>query len=401
MDFKRYLLIGATSAILFGAGCASSPEEPTDSNSPPRVDSVAESSGRRVIGAGGNAVVLRAETTDVDGDPLEFTWTGPGTFGPPNHTAKTVTWTPPSTIGTVTIVCSVSDPSGASASRSANFRLVRQITNSDYGDVVGNQLIWTGAAGEDYLLKGEVTVPEGIELVIAGGADVYCDEDSKITARGGFTVSGSRAAVRFLANAQSASAGFWQGIYFESSLMPLAVQGLTLFDATTGLNLSQGVPMGATIVDCVIDGCNTGIDGFNTMISISGSDFNDCDRSLILSACTIESLTGCNFTGNQIETIRIEGIASNGSIDNNSFSADATVFIETVAAASVSFHGNSFFGTGDVFRLLGSGTVDMTCNNWGPGASEATIPTRIVFNTGGVTFIPYLPGGDPGGECGP
>jgi 2',3'-cyclic-nucleotide 2'-phosphodiesterase/3'-nucleotidase len=70
------------------------------------------------------SVLLAATAADPDGDPLAFTWSGPGTFGPQAGSAgaSSVTWTPPGA-GDFSLKVTVADGRGASASFSISIHV--------------------------------------------------------------------------------------------------------------------------------------------------------------------------------------------------------------------------------------------------------------------------------------
>jgi hypothetical protein len=403
VKFKYYPCICTTIALLLllAAGCAEAPEIETDDNSAPSVDSISETGGRRVIGAGGSAVTLRATTTDIDGDPLVFDWSGPGTLTNVNHVEKTVRWFPPETPGSVDIICTATDPDGLSDSRIQSFTLALVISPSALGDTTGGQLTWAGDEGQNYLLRGEVEIPESVALTITGGADIFCDAGSKLSPFGGLTVTGGSTEVQFLPNVVGAADNFWSGIFASTSQAPLNAEGLRVFNANVGLDMNESVTEGVVLQSCGFTDCTTGINVRNTDISIQSGQFDACDKGIVLRGSNVVDIDLCNFTGGQSTCIQLPLAGNAGTVSGSFFSADATTHISVSGPNSIEFHGNVFLGGGIVFTLGSSGTVNAICNNWGLGSSEATIPARIDFGTGGssVDFVPYTGGDDPGGLC--
>lgn len=77
-------------------------------NGAPHIDSLFVSA--QVV-VPGDTVDLSATASDVDGDPLSFTWTGPGAFT--TASASTTAWVAPTTEGTYALMVGVSDPKQA------------------------------------------------------------------------------------------------------------------------------------------------------------------------------------------------------------------------------------------------------------------------------------------------
>jgi hypothetical protein len=393
---------------LFGLGCAGEPSAPDSSNHAPEVSGISVSGSRPVIAAGAVNLLLQATTADIDGDELSFTWSGDGSFHTQDDAAKTVRWNVPAgSYGDLTVSCTVSDGS-LEDSRDRTFEVGRSLTASDYGDLVGNTITWSSVDAPFYILQGNVTIPEGVTLVVEEGLDIWCDSAKRLTVHGSLQVNGDQyGQVNFKAYLpDTEQKNYWEGIAFESGNGSIDLAWCNVLNANPGLSLFQGSGLGASLSSCGFIHCGTAVTANFAAIEISGCRAEDVTKGFSLSNTEL-SLFRCTFVGSVEEALRLNG-GSGGSCEECTFTDVGAPGISISGASEVSFHLNSFLGTGQAF-LVGGGygespaPLDARCNYWGSDDLTPTdIEARILYSSGSdVPELVYSPWRNSTGDaCG-
>lgn len=393
---------------LLAFGCAGEPSAPEDDNHPPELISIAVSGSRPVIAAGTVNLLLQAETSDVDGDELSFTWSGDGSFHSQDDVAKTVRWNvPEGSYGDLTVSCTVSDGS-LQGSRDKTFQVGRSLSAVDYGDQVGDTVTWGSADAPFYILQGNVEIPEGVNLVIEEGIDIWCDSARRLSIRGSLQINGDQyGQVNFKAYLPDTELkGYWEGIDFENSSGSVVMSWCNIMNATTGLALPQGSGEGVDLSSCGFLYCTTAISANFADVDLSGCRVEGVTKGFNLSNTELD-LFRCSFVNTVEEAIRVNG-GSSGRCEESTFSDVGAPGISISGGSEVSFHLNSFLGTAQAF-LVGGGygasppPLDARCNYWGeddlmPSAIEA----RILYSPGSdvpdLVFTPWR--NTTGAQCG-
>jgi hypothetical protein len=389
--------------------CAGGSQGPEDENHPPVVTGISILGGGERIGAG-DQVVLKAGTSDIDGDTVTLTWSGEGILqGTVDQENKTVSWLIPSDgYGDQTVTCIASDGQAVSAPEEETFPVGRVIKIDDYGLIVGGEVNWATGAGQPpfYILQGIVTIEE--MLLIDQGVTVYCKENSFLKLRGGFTAQGE-SGYGEIAFRPLVTGGGWEGIELTSSTEVFDLTRLLIYNAEIGISVY--VASEVRLDHCMLNNCDVGLKYDNVsepsaLLQDTGSYFLDCGVDFIASSCELQ-LTGSIFTDSQGVTgegITIAGGCS-GFFSSVSFNKNGTA-ITLSGGSYLDFHGNTFTGEGVVF-FIGPGygesplQVDARCNSWGTN-SDAEIRSRIDDDTSGAAGVKYSPWIPPeGGDCQP
>lgn len=411
--FRPRLQRLVTLALPLALACAESPAPPGDDNHAPQVVSIAISGGKPVIAAGTLNVLLQAVTSDIDGDDLTLTWSGPGSFHNVDNTAKTVRWdVPAGQYGELTVTCTASD-GVATGSKERDIPVGRALTTLDYGTQVGNQVTWSPDEAPFYVMLSDVEIPSGVELRVSctdsDSLTIWCDSNTRLTIGGSFTVEGSANydVVFRHYGAGSSAPGLWDGIVFASSGGSLAMSQCVLRNAAVGLNLELGTGTGAALANCGIFDCGDAITlGFGEL-ALSGCWFTGFGTGIAADFDATLAITNCNFDESSGEAIVVRGGAE-GSCSGSYFGLDlGTPIINQAGGGRLICHGNRFFGTGTAF-LVGAGygvdpePLDARCNWWGvDNINEAAIIARILSSGGDPATLIYTPWqATPGAACG-
>ncbi len=403
----RYTIIALAMGLL-GLGCAGEPAAPGSGNHAPVVSSIAVSGDRPVIAAGSMNLLLQAETSDIDGDELTFTWSGDGTFHSQNDAAKTVRWNvPDGDFGDLSVTCSVSDGS-LEGSRDKTFEVGRSLSAGDYGDQVGDTITWSLDDAPFYILQGDVDIPAGVTLVVAEGVDVWCDSDKRLTIHGSLEVNGDQyGQVNFKAYLPDTDQkNYWEGIQFESSTGGISMSWCNIYNANPGLSMLQGSGLGASLSSCAFIHCGTAVTANLAELEMSGCRAEDVTKGFILSHTEL-SLFRCTVVNSIEDALRLTS-GSTGSCEECTFTDVGAPGIAISGASTVSFHSNSFLGSGQAF-LVGSTSqvdpppLDARCNYWGEDdMTPAEIESRILYSPGDdVPELIYTPWRNTAGQaCG-
>jgi len=117
-----------SSVVIAGAGGSVTVTVSVDNrmNAPPTISSLtADPSSVRL----GGTITFTAEAFDPDGDTLTYSWNATG--GSISGSGETVSWKAPSSVGTYTVACSVSDGYGGADSRAATLTVTPNIGGYD------------------------------------------------------------------------------------------------------------------------------------------------------------------------------------------------------------------------------------------------------------------------------
>jgi len=404
--FHIVLLLLAALALL-GAGCAKEPAAPGDENTAPNVVSITVSGNRPVIAAGTPNLIVQAETSDIDGDALSFTWSGDGLFHDQDDEAKTVRWdVPAGSYGDLEVTCTVSDGS-EEGSLTKSFEVGRALSIADNGDQVGNVITWSTDDAPFYILEGNVVIPDGVTLRVEEGVTVWCNSGRTLRINGSLVVAGDQyGKVNFQAYTEpSEEKDYWDGIVFESSNGSIDMNWCNLYNAGTAVSLTLGSGEGASFINsgyfhcltaisanfaevtaryCTVDNATKGFDLANSQIEIEGCQFrNTLDPALQLVSSTEGTVEGSHFTDNSPPAVSVGG------------------------GSYVSFHENRFFGSELAILVGGSygadpAPLDGRCNYWGnEGLTAGEIEARIENQGGESPEFIYAPWqSSPGADCG-
>ncbi len=402
--FSPILVFLVCAGLLLGS-CAKGPSKPEDQNHAPYFDGgIVVSGDKPVIAQGDTDVLLEALAFDIDGDALSFTWSGDGTFFGQDDEQKRVHWRlPESEFGELSVSCRVSDGTAAD-SLTRSFTVGRGLNFADYGDQVGDDVLWSTNDAPFYILSGNVSIPEGLRLRIEAGVTVWCASGSRLTTQGGLSVEGTRSSWVVMKPYSSGSEGnnWWDGIVFQSSVQPLAVQSLDVRNAHIGLDVTTGAPEGITLQSVSFQDCAKGIHVNNSSVNIVGGGAESCDRGFEFANC---SITVANST---FESIIGDGLligqGSVGLVSGCIFTGNVATGVNLSGNSFMDFNDNSFLGE-NIALLVGAydggdaNEIDATCNFWGHGATGATIPARIATQSGSPTilFEPFKT--DPVDDC--
>ncbi len=395
-------------ALGLAGACAQSPSPPGDDNHVPEVNSLNVVGGKPNLAAGTLNVQLVAVTVDIDGDTLAVTWSGPGVFHSPQVQpgSATVRWNvPPGQYGLLAVTCRVSD-GAASDSLVKAFPVGRALTTANFGDLVGDEVVWSPADAPFYVLQQDVDIPAGVTLSVADSTRIYCEADTRLTIGGSLAVAGTATRQVFFApNAAATSApGFWNGIYFASSGGSLALDFCNIDNADAGVNLELGTGLGAYLASCRFRYCSDAVKvGFGE-ISLIGCRAEGFGQGLIADHAVV-TMENCTFIDGTEESVSLRSLSS-GSCEGCFFTDVAAPIVSISGGSRIVFHANRFFGTGLAF-LVGAGygstpePLDARCNFWGAGVSEATIIARIGYAGSDPAPLIYTPWqADQGAACG-
>ena len=245
MAFNRLILyevVALLAFVLFAAGCEDTVEFV---NSPPSELAIYRS--KCTIWTGGE-MKLTASATDLEEDPLAFSWIcDVGTFTPPDGVGEEVTWKAPDAPGSVIITMNVSD-GVADKSLSIAVEVGEEITTPIYGNVLldnkGYPYILTDNQPTVISANSRLTVGPGVELIVDsefGGLDV----------RGGLDVEGrSGNMVDIGPNSCSGVTKTWGGIYLSGASAAATFKHMNAYAGTGGIQLIEGAT--ATIDSCNI-----------------------------------------------------------------------------------------------------------------------------------------------------
>ena len=160
-----------------------------------------------------------------------------------------------------------------------------------------------------YLLKGQVTVPAGVSLMISPETAIVAEQDAGILVQGKLTVDGSGGLVRLF----SRRADRWTGIVLEGG--HVTMKGVVLSGAQTGLTLkdSKGVVENVAITDNEVGIHVSGLSGIvvrncwvadnRTGIALVGTDAKIVQSAIVRNGTGL-SLRG--FSGEVSENILID-----------------------------------------------------------------------------------------------
>jgi hypothetical protein len=109
------LALSMSLAPVVGCGGGTPGSGPSGTNTPPMISSLVVDPPS--VKVGGTSMVT-AEASDADGDTLTYSWSATG--GSISGSEATVSWKAPSSAGTYTVMCSVSDEYGGTGSEAAN-----------------------------------------------------------------------------------------------------------------------------------------------------------------------------------------------------------------------------------------------------------------------------------------
>lgn len=170
------------------------------------------------------------------------------------------------------------------------------------------------ASGNPHIITGNVTVANGVTLVIAPGCEVRFEPGRRMTVQGTLSASGSPATpIVFTSNQVTPNKGDWQFIYFDGadfgSLMnycEVSYGGV----ATSGMIYVRNSTDNVTITNCDINNSiGNGIYLNNNAAnpSISNSTISDCNLYPIYTrADRVKDITGTmTFTGNTRNAIYV------------------------------------------------------------------------------------------------
>lgn len=408
--FRQRLPLLVALALPLALACAESPAPPGDDNHAPQVVSISISGGKPVIAAGALNVLLQAVTSDIDGDALTLSWSGPGSFHNVDNTAKTVRWdVPAGQYGELTVTCTASDGVDT-GSKERDIPVGRALTTLDYGTQVGDQVIWSKAEAPFYVMLSDVEIPNGVELVIGDGDSirVWCDTDTRLTIGGSLSVAGSSSHdVEFKTyGASSGEPGLWNGIVFASGGGSLAMSRCVLRNADVAVNLELGTGTGAALSGCAFIACNTGVKVSFGEIALDGCLWEDFATGLTADFEATVSVENCTFRDGSSESLVVRGGAG-GHCSGSYFTDVGAPIVSQSSGGRLICHGNRFFGGGTAF-LVGAGygtdpePLDARCNWWGvDNINEAAIIARIVSSGGDPAPLIYTPWqATPGASCG-
>lgn len=408
--FRPRLSFLIACALPLALACAESPAPPGGDNHAPQVVSIGISGGKPVIAAGTLNVLLQAVTSDIDGDALTLSWSGPGTFHNVDNTAKTVRWdVPAGQYGELTVTCTASDGIDT-GSKERDIPVGRALTTLDYGTQVGDQVTWSKDEAPFYVMLSDVEIPNGVELVVGAGDSIgiWCSTDTRLTIGGSLRVEGSsNYDVEFKAYAASSSApDLWNGIVFASSAGSLEMSRCVLRNADVSVNLELGTGAGATLDGCAFLACNTGVKvGFGEL-ALSGCLWENFDTGLVADFEATVSVENCTFRDGTGESLTIRGGAG-GHCSGSYFTDVGAPIVSQASGGRLICHGNRFFGTGTAFFSgAGYGTdpepLDARCNWWGvDNINEAAIIARIASSGSDPAAVIYTPWqSTPGAACG-
>ena len=381
---KRFHVILAVLAawMILGTGCASEPSAPTDENSAPTVVSISVSGSRPVIAAGTINLLVQAETADIDGDALSFTWSGDGHFHDQDDLAKTVRWdVPAGSYGDLSVTCTVSDGS-EEGTRTRSFEVGRSLSAADYGDLVGQTVTWSTADAPFYILQGDVTIPAGITLVVEESVTVWCDSGRDLKINGSLVVAGdSYGKVNFKAYAPDTDEkDYWDGIVFESGDGSIDMSWCNIDNAGTSVSMALGSGTGALIENCGFFNCLTAISANFSDLTVRFCTVSNATKGFNLAGSEVE-IEGCQFLDTLDPALQIVG-ATEGSCVGSHFTDFSPPAISISGGSYVTFHENRFYGD-DLAILVGGSygadplPMDGRCNYWDEGATAVDIEARI------------------------
>ena len=378
-----------------------------DVNHPPLVVSISVSGNRPVVAAGTINLLVQAETADIDGDALSFTWSGDGHFHDQDDLAKTVRWdVPAGSYGDLSVTCTVSDGS-EEGTRTRSFEVGRSLSAADYGDLVGQTVTWSTEDAPFYILQGDVTIPTGITLRVEESVTVWCDSGRDIKINGSLVVAGdSHGKVNFKAYAPDTDEkDYWDGIVFESGDGSIDMSWCNIDNAGTSVSMALGSGTGALIENCGFFNCLTAISANFSDLTVRFCTVSNATKGFNLAGSEVE-IEGCQFLDTLDPALQIVG-ATEGSCIGSHFTDFSPPAIAISGGSYVTFHDNRFYG--DELAVLVGGSygadpepIDGRCNYWGEGATEASIAARIENQgTGSPEFL-YSPWrATIGAECTP
>ncbi len=188
-------------------------------------------------------------------------------------------------------------------------------SQTNHNGVISASEVWF-PSGNPHIITGNVTVADGVTLVVAPGCEVRFDPGRRLTVQGVLSASGSAATpIVFTSNQVTPNKGDWQFIYFNyadfGSLMnycEVSYGGV----ATSGMIYVTGSTNNVTITNCNIsNSIGNGIYLYNNAAnpSISNSTISDCNLYPIYTrGDRVKDITGTmTFTGNTRNAIYVVG----------------------------------------------------------------------------------------------
>ncbi|MDP6797033.1 MAG: hypothetical protein QGG33_04345 [Candidatus Krumholzibacteria bacterium] len=388
--------------LLFLLSCAENPGQPSLDNHAPEIISM-EILGDKPVVAAGETVTLQVMTTDLDGDPLLFVWSGEG-LSPDTLSASTIAWTVPASYGTQTVSCSVTD-GDKSDSYSKSWEVGLKLSPSSYGEIQGSELLWINedSGGPPfYVLTGQIELPEGVSLRIEENCSFWCDPSSRVTVYSDLDIEGTGVTdrpVHFQPRTMSTSSEtWWKGLRVgEYQNQEVRIRGLVIENAEHAvLDETWGNLALLSIQSSKFVNCNQGVKASDTRIEILGLSLDSTRKGIEADACNL-SLETCGFTNCYSYGIALRN-SSSGYCLNSVFSDATALGIRLSGNSYLVTQGCNFTTSVETFLEIGEGfeegapQIDARCNYWG-GLTSTEIAARIV-NSGavavGVQFLPLL-----------
>lgn len=332
----------------------------------------------------GNApllVTFTATASDPDGTIASYAWDfGDGqssTLANPTHTYA---------VGNYTATVTVTDNLGATATASSGI----SVASSDmhFSGSVCADSTWSG----NVFVDGDVTVCPGTTLTIASGAVVT------FTGNFNLTVNGMLAANAATFRGQTATAGFWKAIVFNSG-STCNMTGNVITDGGSGTNPGNGLYLGAATFR---SGCNVAAFAGNTLSNHQNAVV-DLGSSAMLSNNTVQNsqigyfmFSGSpTITGGSISNCSDKGIYRNSvpgfghlalTVTGVSFNMNHThILCEIQSDAAFTVTGNTFGSTtggggSAVFEIFGNGPHTFSNNT--VSGSFANFDRIFYFSSG-------------------
>lgn len=232
----------------------------------------------------GKPRLLTANVFDIDGDaPLSYLWT----FGDGNGTSTEESPTHPYLhSGTAnqrteyTVTLTVTDALGKATTRTDKV----VIENTVYGTLYVDEY-WSG----NREIRGDITVPAGITLLVAPGTQVLATGAFALLVNGILTADTGAVFGR-----AAASTTAWKGIAVTGTA---TLTGTEVREAQRGLTALPGSTV--TVTGCVFKENTTGVHAYGSNPQIGSTAFRDNERYGVKEdAGGRPRLTGCLFGGN-------------------------------------------------------------------------------------------------------
>lgn len=270
---------------------------------------------------------------------------------------------------------------------------------------ISSSEVWF-STGNPHIITGNVTVADGVTLVVAPGCEVRFDPGRRLTVQGVLSASGAPGnPIVFTSNQVTPNKGDWQFIYFNGadfgSLMnycEVSYGGV----ATSGIIYVQSSTNNVTITNCNINNSiGNGIWLNNTAANpaISNSTISDCNLYPIYTfGDRVKDITGTmTFSGNNRNAIYVRGQnVTTGTWLNHNVPYVIGGNIDVVDLETLTFDPGielRFNGIYDI-TVFGSLIAEGTSSEHIIFTSNQTTPakgdwSRVLFNTAESSSLTY------------